>query len=285
MTDQPDGRSWTKAGSWYPSDPTKLSARVKRLLDNTDAKVEGKAYALLTPHAGLEYSGPTAAEVWARADVGEVVIILAPNHFREGARMAIWDGGPWHIPGHAFATDKDLTARALHHMPALTPSRRAFMHHEVEMQLPFLAERRPDARLVVIGLKDNEKGHFRGVSPAAISNLGDGLAAFLQELEDAGTDFTLVITVDLTHYQPLAVAEEHDPVVLEAIQNYDVDKIYSYVKSEKVTTCAEFPAAVGMHALAKLGKKPMQWTTLGSNLHKSKDPESVVGYPGGVLWK
>ena len=92
--------------------------------------MEGKPYAIITPHAGIKYSGPTAAKVWSRIDVPEVVIIVAPNHYSDGERLAIWPEGSWIIPGHAFKTDSELTMRAWKAMPRLKPSRAAFAHHE-----------------------------------------------------------------------------------------------------------------------------------------------------------
>ena len=40
-----------------------------------------------------------------------------------------------------------------------------------------------------------------------------------------------------------------------------------------------------MAALQELGAEPLQWTGRDTSLHAGKDPSSVVGYPGGVLWR
>ncbi len=282
--DHPDARHPVKAGRWYAETPSAVDKRVDGLLAATGASPEGTPYALLTPHAGIAHSGPTAAEVWARVLLPQTVIVLAPNHWDQGERLAIWPGGPWLVPGHALATDAELTTRAQHWMPALVPDREAFAHHEVEMQLPFLQWARPDVQLVTMAFRDDETSEFAHVTREEIDALGQGLAGLLRELDEEGREVTLLFTVDLVHYQPLAVSDEHDPRVLELIAAYDVDGLVDYVTRHEVTTCGEVPAAIAMTALATLGRPPLSWTTRGTNHHRTRDDDRVVGYPGGILW-
>lgn len=283
--DDPTARPAARAGQWYAGSAKKLDKQIGDLIGATGAKPEGKAFAVLTPHGGVKHSGPTAAEVWARVEAPPVVVVIAPNHFKEGERLAIWTEGPWLVPGHALAVDADLTAKARVHMPQLVPDRAAFSHHEVELQMPYLQYVRPDVRMVLISLRDNEKQHFLGTSKEEIQALGAGLAAFLQQLEAEGVDFTLVITTDLVHYVPVEQSDEQDTKLMQYITTYDVDGLFDYVKADKVSICGELPAAVGMTALKQLGKPPLQWQTRGNNLKQSKKPEAVVGYPGGILWR
>ena len=81
------------------------------------------------------------------------------------------------------------------------------------------------------------------------------------------------------------LADEHDPKVLSYIQDYDVEGMYQYIRDNKVSVCGEIPVSVGMVALQELGAEPLQWTDRDTSLHAGKDPSSVVGYPGGVLWR
>src|SRR5688572_13947754 len=72
------------AGSWYPRDETALAAAVDRYL--TPAAVPfSDVLAVISPHAGLMYSGPVAgrgyATVWeASGTVGgfEVAVLVGP---------------------------------------------------------------------------------------------------------------------------------------------------------------------------------------------------------------
>ena len=283
--DDPDARHPVRAGRWYAETPSAVDKRVDGLLEKTGASVEGTPYALLTPHAGIAYSGYVAAEVWARVALPDTLIVLAPNHWDEGERLAIWPKGPWLVPGHALQTDDELTARAQHWMPALVPDREAFAHHEVELQLPFIQRARPDVRLVTMAFRDDEESELAHVSTQEIDELGKGLAGFLRELEDQGREVALLFTVDLVHYQPVEVSDRHDPAMLELIAAYDVEGLIDYVTTNEVTTCGQVPAAIAMTALRELGREPLDWTTRGSSLHKGRDRGSVVGYAGGILWR
>ena len=283
--DDPTARKPVRAGEGDAGTAEKLDNQVKKLIDAVPGATPAKAAAVLTPHGGVKHSGPTAAEVWARVEVPPVVVILAPNHWNDGERLAVWTEGPWLVPGHALAVDAELTARLRHHMPDLKPDRAAFGHHEVELLLPFLQYKRPDVRLVVVAMRDNEKKHYPQTSVDEITKLGAGLAAFLQELDASGTEHLLLMTTDLSHYVPQAKAQADDTRLMDHIVRYDVEGLYQSVTTDKISICGELPVSVGMDALRRLGRPAMQWHTLGNNLHSSKKPDAVVGYPGAILWR
>lgn len=283
--DDPHGRSMAKAGAWYTSNPARLAELVDGLLSDADGTDEGVARAVLTPHAGLKQSGPMAARVWSRVTVPDVVIVLAPVHSFSGPRASVWEQGVWHIPGHAFPTDTDLVKRVQELLPDVAPSRIAFRKHEVELNLPFLWRKNPNARLLVLGFHDNEKRQYSNAGPEILTRWGKGIAQLITEIEAGGEQALLLMTTDLVHYVPLTEADEHDPKVLSYIQAYDVDGLYSYIRDNKVSVCGEIPVSVGMVALKELGAEPLAWTGRDTSLHAGKDPSSVVGYPGGVLWR
>src|SRR5688572_16157214 len=115
--DDPTARQMTKAGSWYPEDHEELDADVMSLVDAIGASEVRPAFAMLTPHASLKFSGPTAAEAFARVQIPDRVIVLAPDHWGEGAPAAIWNEGPWLVPGHAIAIDQELVAEVWEALP------------------------------------------------------------------------------------------------------------------------------------------------------------------------
>ena len=70
------------AGMWYASDPNVLAQQVDRALRSASKVVEGKIRALICPHAGYEFSGPTAAVAYKQlmgTDV-KTVIVLSQSH-------------------------------------------------------------------------------------------------------------------------------------------------------------------------------------------------------------
>ena len=54
------------AGTWYPGDPESIAAEVEGYLARVPAeRPSGKLVGLISPHAGLRYSGPVAAHGYA----------------------------------------------------------------------------------------------------------------------------------------------------------------------------------------------------------------------------
>jgi AmmeMemoRadiSam system protein B len=282
--DDPTARPWAMAGSWYPEDPDELDDAVGDLLGAVGGEPR-PALAILTPHAGIKSSGPTAAEVFARTELPDRIIVLAPDHYGDGARAAIWTDGPWLIPGHAIAIDDDLVGELRDALPDLEPDRVAFEHHEEEMQLPFLQLLRPEAAIAAIALFDNSRNHFDAFDVERVTAWGDALAGVLRGHAEAGESVLLLTTTDLTHHQTLAVSEEQDPQLMSYVEALDVEGLHDYVTGERITICGEIPTAIMMATLRALGRDSMEIVSLGTNYHHSGDDTDVVGYPAAAAWQ
>jgi MEMO1 family protein len=282
--DDPTARQWVKAGSWYPEDPDDLDDDVDDLLAEIDGDAR-PALAILTPHAGLRASGPTAAEVFARTELPDRIIVLAPDHWGDGEPAAIWTEGPWLIPGHAIAIDNDLVAELQDALPDLVPDRVAFENHEEEMQLPFLQALNPDVTIAGIALFDNSRNHFAEFDPERIAAWGEALAGLLRAHADAGERVLLLTTTDLTHHETLEVNEQQDPELLAFVEALDVDGLYEYVTDGEITICGEIPTAIMMATLRALGRDSMEIVALGDNFHSSGDDTDVIGYPAAAAWE
>ena len=73
------------AGAWYPGEAAALAAEIGGYLAAVPARVlPGRLVALISPHAGLHYSGPVAAHAYAllsgRRDL--TVVLVGPSHRR-----------------------------------------------------------------------------------------------------------------------------------------------------------------------------------------------------------
>lgn len=282
--DDPTARPWAKAGAWYPATPGALDDAVAELLDEVDVGAPRPAVAALPPHAGLRYSGPTAAEVWARVELPDTVLILAPDHFGDGEPAAIWTDGPWLVPGHAIEIDYALAQRVQEALPQLRPDRDAFAHHETELILPWLQYLRPEVRIVPIALFDNENHEFPDWSRSKIEAWGEALAQVLEDEAAAGRRVLLVGTTDLVHHVPLSVSEVHDAAVMDFVTQLDVAGLFDYVRDEEVTICGEIPTAIMMATLAAMGHDSMELLALGNSLHVDPDETDVIGYPAAALF-
>ncbi|HTE53536.1 MAG TPA: AmmeMemoRadiSam system protein B [Kofleriaceae bacterium] len=278
-------RPWELAGSWYPEDPDELDDAVDEVLSAVRAGAPRPALAILTPHASLPVSGPTAARVFARVVIPDRIILLAPDHWGDGAPTAIWTGGPWLVPGHAIAIDQELVAELRDALPDLEDDRVPFENHEEEMQLPFLQFLRPEASIAAIAMYDNSRRHFDGFDVERITAWGDALAGILTAHAGAGENVLLLTTTDLTHHETIEVGDEQDPELLDRIGALDIDGLHDYVASNQISMCGEIPTAIMMATLRALGRDSIDVIGRGSSYEQLGDPDDVVGYPAAAAWE
>ena len=180
------------AGSFYPADPAELAAQVDAMLEAAPAGQGRRPKALIVPHAGYIYSGPTAAAAYARllpfADRIARVVLIGPTHHVYVDGLA-WPGARrLATPLGAVAVELDAVADLPAHAAAHA------REHALETQLPFLQRVLPRATIVpLVGSR---------AAPAEV-------AALLARL--AGSDDTLiVISSDLSHFHGYDAARARD---------------------------------------------------------------------------
>jgi MEMO1 family protein len=145
-------RDATVAGIFYPDDPPELEARVSALLDAARPEVSG-AKAILSPHAGLDYSGDLSALAWKSAAARQVdtVLILSPLHRAEESVVYLPEADYFDMPTGRVIVDRQLvgemrdcgTSMRVNDIPH-------FEEHGIELQLPFMLSLFPAARLVPV---------------------------------------------------------------------------------------------------------------------------------------
>ena len=126
------------AGLFYPAEPTELAAQVDALLDEAMPAAE-YSRAIIAPHAGYVYSGPTAAHAYRALDPKtKRVLILGPTH-RVGIEGMALTGADLHrTPLGVVPSDIEITD-ALEELPdvIVAPVVHA-QEHSLEVHLPFL---------------------------------------------------------------------------------------------------------------------------------------------------
>jgi MEMO1 family protein len=180
------------AGSFYTNDADALRAEIKTLLqDAREASSGAPARALIVPHAGLVFSGPTAALAFARLPEKGVqrVILLGPSHsmnFSGGALPA--------VGVTAFETPlgkMPLDAKAIRRLRGQTgfsgPAGAHDVEHSLEVELPFIQIVAPEAKLVPIAVGS-------GSDLTTCTKMAEALAGLL----DKGT--VVIASSDFTHH-------------------------------------------------------------------------------------
>ena len=269
------------SGRFYPSDPIELRATVATLL--ADARHDlGPApaapfRAVIAPHAGYVYSGPTAAAVFSRVTVPGLVIILAPNHTGvcdvEGG-VSLWEAGAFRIPLGDVPIDAE-TAQALlkvsHGIVGIDhDAHRA--EHAVEVELPFLQFLRADVRIVPLVITWDTWDAAR--------LLGEMLAQLVQA---AGEPVLLLASSDMNHYEPARVTEQKDAQALDAMRVLDGVELLARCKRERISMCGRGPAAAVIAAAKALGATRADVVDYRHSGWVSGDNARVVGYAGVVI--
>lgn len=243
------------AGAWYPSERAELDGLVAGFLDRASPPAlpaGAPVRAIIVPHAGYEYSGPTAGFAY-RALVGRHfrrVIVLGPSHHVPLEALALPRATHFATPLGEIPLDVDamdeLRADPLF---AGDPSAHA-REHSVEMQLPLLQKAlAPGWKLVPIVVGE--------LTRAAQARAG----ALLRELVDADT--LVVVSSDFTHYganydfHPFPLDAETpgrlhalDFGALEQIQASDADALARYRDTSGITACGYEPIMVLLGMLA-----------------------------------
>jgi len=86
-------RKAVASGQFYPSDKMELKEKIENMLKKAGTKEEKKAFGIISPHAGYEYSGQAAAFSYKAISKQkfDTFIILGVNHSGYGNRIAVSD--------------------------------------------------------------------------------------------------------------------------------------------------------------------------------------------------
>jgi AmmeMemoRadiSam system protein B/AmmeMemoRadiSam system protein A len=239
------------AGTWYPGDPVRLASQVEVMLEAAGRwEGRGRLRAVVVPHAGLLYSGPTAAHAYGCVEPGgfDRVVVLAPSHRVPMHGAAVDPSTHYETPLGRMPVDT-AAVETLGSRPGVRTSARPFqLEHAIEMQLPFLQLRLPQARLVPMLI-----GELRG-------DEHDALAAGLAPLLDART--LLVVSSDFVHYGPNygyvpfvddvpARIRELDRQAIAAIEAKDFARFQAMLERTEATICGRRPLGVLLHLVQR----------------------------------
>lgn len=261
------------AGSWYPGTAPALAAAVDRHLANTTRDVPGDLVALVSPHAGLMYSGPVAAHAYRllRGRQFDLAVLVGPSHFVGFEGVAVFPAGGFETPFGVARIDESCASALLQATPAVKEHLPAHAReHSLEMQLPFLQHLAPDALIVplVMGYQ----------TPETARALGDALAGVLR-----GRRALIVASTDLSHYHNATVAAELDGVVIDCVSRFDADGLQDALREEPDHACGGGPTVAVMRAARALGARDAVVLNYADSGDVSGDKSAVVGYLAAAL--
>ncbi|MCM8813128.1 MAG: AmmeMemoRadiSam system protein B [Candidatus Omnitrophica bacterium] len=257
------------AGRFYPSDPEELAATLSRFLNAVPPRAyPGRLYAAICPHAGYEYSGRVAAEVYRllQEQPPQTVILLGPSHRVPLRGFAVWPQGGFQTPLGTVAVD-ERTAQAIQRaVPDAQAIPAAFAEeHSLEVQLPFLQTVAPRARIVPVVMNNAAYAHCE--------KLAFVLAGLLRRHEK----FMIVVSSDLSHYHPDAPARVIDAQTVSMIEQLEDAELFSRMDEQGGRLCGGAAVTTLLLTMRELG------VSKGELLRYATSAESAAGAADAVV--
>ena len=258
------------AGQFYPADPVTLRSDLVALTQGKSPPAEPRGIALMVPHAGYTYSGRVAGATYTAVRLAGRAFILCTNHTGLGEAIAINDEGHWETPLGRVPVDATLARAVLVGCRQARVDRAAHCReHSLEVQLPFLQHLVGEVTLVPICVGTVRLQDLLG--------LGRAVASAVRE---DGGEIVLIISSDMSHYDPAAVAATQDHRAIERVVALDPEGLHRIVLEEDISMCGFAPAVAGLEAARRLGAGKARLVAYGHSGETTGDFSSVVGYAG-----
>lgn len=255
------------AGMFYPGGRADLENAVKRYIDDAQPPALENVRAIIAPHAGYVYSGPTAGYAFksllSSLPAGETrVYLMGPSH-RSWFRGVSTGEFDFQTPLGTVPTDHKTLNELLVSTTFQTLAAAHQGEHCLEVQLPFLQCTVPKLALIPL--------LFGEVDALAV---GRELAPRLQKEPDS----RIVVSSDLSHFNKYETACSMDRTFLQHVLDGDIPA----VQGNSNGACGRFPILALMEIAAELGWTPhlLDYRNSGDT---SGDKYRVVGY-GAVAY-
>lgn len=228
------------AGSFYPGNSGILRNKIKQYIENATVDIEGEVLGLVSPHAGYDYSGGTAAYAYKSLEGKDIdlVILLGPSHRAYINGFSVFDKGAWKTPLGEVLIDEEFASALKSHNELIDFYPEGHLHeHSLEVQLPFLQETLKDFRIVpIVFSTDNLK---------VCKILVDALSRELKKRDK----WVIIASTDLYHGYDYEVAKEVTGKVDEYIKDLDCRALLEYDRSMRARGAC---AACGVSAVVTM---------------------------------
>lgn len=281
MTPSPTAiRRAAVAGMFYPGTKPELEATLKELFAQMPEpsiethKPEGSVSALIVPHAGYKYSGPTAARAYAlvRERHYDTCVLVGPSHQEYFPGVSVYPGAGYATPLGECMIDDEYRTRLLSAAPLVEASLAGHKtEHSLEVQIPFLQTVLPGTPIVPVVMGDQR--------PEFCRRLGHALASAA-----SGRTVLLIASSDLSHFYPSDVARAKDAEIMRLIEGFDVEGFYAQLDADVCEACGGGPIAAVMTAARGSGARRASIVYACNSGDITGDRSRVVGYCSAAVW-
>ncbi|MFW9895682.1 MAG: AmmeMemoRadiSam system protein B [Candidatus Thorarchaeota archaeon] len=292
-------RRASHAGSWYRGTKKSLMEALdgyftddkfgpneKFILMNKD---ERTIIGGVSPHAGMDYSGPCAACTYLnlfKEKLPDTVIILGTDHIGYH-KIALMSKGEWETPLGNLSIDEELTEKILENTKIIESDSSLFegfpaeQEHNIEIQLPFIKYCSLAKEVRIVPIKIAGTRDFK-----ILDQIAKDITDAINSLEK---DIIIVASSDMSHKQvdnsnQLNKFKEIDLAVIEEFKKLNASKTLE--NALKTTICGPQTITtlmlIAQNLNATRGEKLKYYTS-------SEKTKSIggycVGYFSGILIK
>jgi len=264
------------AGAWYPGDPVTLRSEIENFLEKVpdSGDVPGNIIAMVSPHAGVVYSGQVAAYGFNQVDPEDYdsIIVLGPSHRARFKGAVIFGGEGYETPLGIVPVDRvladEIVAAGKNTLSFVEEDRTP--ENSIEIQVPFLqvALRGLPFVPILMGSQDLQ----------TCMNIADGI--FASTLDKR---VLIVASSDFSHYHGYDRAMKMDSRALEHIEMLDINEFIRCVSNGSCEACGAGPIVVAMMVAQKRNAvgKILAYANSGD---VTGDKSGVVGYASVVFY-
>lgn len=290
-------REASHAGSWYVSDKNKLNDQLTNWLKDakTDIETTPVVKAIIGPHAGYSYSGPTAA--WAYKYLSRTpetalrVFLLGPSHhaYIEGCGLSRLTSYETPIGDIELDTEtiKELKESGNWQFTSKDVEEQ---EHSLEMHLPYIRKifegRKIKLVPIMVGAVDNEQEAYYGKLLTKYFDDENTVFCISSDFCHWGKRFrfTHYKEEDGEIYQSIEVLDRKG---MSLIEEHNTKEFAKYLQTTKNTICGRKPIAILLNIInnsknaSKLTTKFVRYAQSGK---VTDDSDSSVSYASAVTY-
>lgn len=184
------------AGQFYPAQHDSCLSAIHECLEEVSlsGQLPETIVAGIVPHAGWTFSGPLAASVFfaikQQHEKVNAFILFGAAHGYFGALPVVDDRGVWTTPLGEVVIDEELAEAVISTGQAVSDPGAHLCEHSIEVQVPFIQEVFPGAKIVPVLVPPMEQG----------IELGTCVGEIVTKAENK--KIVCIGSTDLTHYGP-----------------------------------------------------------------------------------
>lgn len=262
------------AGEFYSSSAKELDAFISGAIDEAmipEGMEKGCAY--VSPHAGYEYSGKTAAYTYKALSMNahikdiDSIVLVGPNHTGIGTQVSV-SAADWETPLGIVRNDLELSRAIVESSSNAEFDESAHgEEHSIEVQLPFLQHLGIDKKVAFIcmGYQDLETSD-------------DLASAIVNAADKIGRHVVVIASSDFNHYESRRIGEKKDRALFGKIESLDYAAFNRLVDDIGSSACGYGPITVAMEYAIKRGCKRGVLLDYSNSGLATGDFSSVVDY-------